>query len=848
MLINRFLFLFITLSLTIFKNVDAGYSVSVVGKKLQYTGTGVDFKINEIILSSNKVLPDYSIPFTCDTTNANAPVCKSADLDFTKLAGLVTVKASKLATPNTIYQIDQSKTPIPYPVPTEVKWEPPTTAGAAAPMSGNFLLFGADVSSISGNYNSRAVSLGIASNTDATKLSVKSSGGYGTIKLIINSQEFVVNFANPVISTVTLNNGLIAITGQNFWIDKKVINVKLGQDDISSFITSSDTSKIQITYDSKYSSNSSILVTVGTNAQTVPYYVIIPSVPQSVDKEVSKGVGGLITISGKCLKGSGTSETTVSVGAYACKVVSQLSTDLMCQLPPATTQNGSKNLKVVVTIDGIKSTNELLYSYGIPQITKIDQKTGSTLFTITGSNLGKSDSSIKALNSGSTVALNLLVIGFDDEKESYLTFNLPTNFSKSSISVYDGQDASNQFSVSPTPYISKISSLPSTEGQEIVFVGGYLDPTSKTSISLLDSRNQSVDCSNFAIGSDSSSASCKLSPGCGSIKSTILVDQTSMEVDFNYQSPSSLIATQLADNKLQITGKNLGPNSKFIKVDINGNDLTASSLENGTATFDLPSNFLSDPNALISVDGISNSISDVLNINLEPVAKSISSSDTSGSKVTVTGSFFSAKDNNNLKIMVANQSCDSLTIVNGQTLTCSAPPGSGVKNAVSFLFKNSESKFSSPLFLAYNPPTIISSTSVKQKEGGMVTIYGTNFEQTLITVNVGNKSCGNVSVIDSTKLTCSIISSNVDPLLTNKKLAVDITVNGQSVSNQVFEYDNEALNTETPKPTSKPTSKPTDTPKPTPTPVEKHTENNNSIIISHSSILIFSLLLILQLL
>ncbi|KAN0024488.1 hypothetical protein ACTFIV_008896 [Dictyostelium citrinum] len=847
MLINRILVLFFILSLTIFKIVDAGYTLSVKGKKLIYTGTNVDFKITEMVLTSQKVLPDYSITFTCDTSNASGPVCSSIDMDFTKLAGLVLVKGAKLKSPNTVYAVDVKANPIPYPLPTEIKWEPPTTAGAASLMTGDFLLFGEDVSTLNGVYNSKQVSLGVTSNTDATKIMVKSPGGYGTMKVGFGSAVFTVNFSSPVVSSVSITNNLITITGKNFWIDKKVINVKLGQDDISASIVSSDTSKITIDYDSKYSSNASVLVTVGGNVQTLPYYVSIPSYPQSIDKSVSKGTGGLITISGKCLKGAGASVTSVLVGEYTCAVVgAQLSSELMCQLPPATKENGSKDLKVIVTIDGIKNTNELLYSYGIPQITKIDQKPGTSLFTITGSNLGKTGSIIRALTAGASTPLDLSVVGFDDEKESYLTFNLPTNCSKSAVTVFDGQDTSNNFDLTPSPFITNLKVLPSTDGEQINFVGGYLDPTSKASISLIDARNQSVDCSDFLINPDSSSATCKLAPGCGPIKSTILVGDSSLKLDFNYQSPTSLVATQLSDNKLEISGKNLGPNSKYIKIVVNGNELVASSLANGTASFDLPSSFLSDSDATISVDGIKNSDSDQLNIQLQPIAESITPSQTSGSIVTVQGSFFNKKDNN-IKVMVGNQSCDSLTVVDAQTLTCSAPPGSGVKNAVSFLFKGTESKLSSPLFLVYNPPTIMSSTSVKQVEGGQVTIYGTNFEQTLITVNVGNKSCDNVTVLDSTKLTCSVSKqTTVDSSLANKKLAVNVTVNGQSGNGEVFEYDNEALNTETPKPTEKPTERPTEKPteKPTPSPVEKNIENNSSSYISHSLIFIFSLLII----
>ncbi|KAM9969864.1 hypothetical protein ACTFIR_001701 [Dictyostelium discoideum] len=847
MLLNKILFLFFILSLTIFKIVDAGYTLSVKGKKLIYTGTNVDFKITEILLSSQKILPDYSITFTCDVSSANSPVCTSMDMDFTKLAGKVTVKGANLKTPTIPITIDFKANQIPLPLPTEVKWEPPTMAGTAALMTGDFLLFGEDITTLPGVYNSKPVSLGVSSNTDATKIMVKSPGGYGSMKVTFGSLSFPVNFSSPVVSAVTITNNQISISGQNFWIDKKVISVKLGEDDLSASITSSDTSKILIDYDSKYSSNSSLLVTVGGNAQTAAYYVTIPSYPQAIDKSVSKGTGGLITISGKCLKGSGPSVTSVLVGAYTCAVVgAQISTEIMCQLPPASKENGAKDLKVVITIDGIKNTNQLLYSYGIPQITKIDQKAGASLFTITGSNLGKTSSVIRVVTGGSPTPLDLSVVGFDDEKESYLTFNLPTNSSKSAVTVYDGQDTSNNFDVTPTPFISNLKALPSTDGQEINFVGGYLDSKAKATISLLDARNQSVDCSDFLIGPDSSSATCKLAPGCGSIKSTIVIGEISIPLGFNYQSPSSLVSKQMSDNKLQISGKNLGPNSKYIKLDMNGNELLASSLENGIVSFDLPSTLLSDSYATISVDGIKNSDSDQLDVELQPVVKSITQSQTSGSTVTIKGSFFNKKDTS-LKIMVRNHSCDSLTVVDTQTLTCSAPPGSGIKNAVSFMVKDAESKLSPPLFLDYSPPTIMSSTSVKQVEGGQVTIYGTNFENTLISVNVGSKSCEDVSVIDSTKLTCSISKSTIDPSLANKKLTINVTVNGQSANGEVFEYDNEALNTETPKPTVAPTKQPTEKPteKPTTSPIDKHIENSSSKI-SNSLILIFSLLLLIQ--
>ncbi|KAK5578986.1 hypothetical protein RB653_008662 [Dictyostelium firmibasis] len=820
--------------------VKAGFDVSVEGKKLVYVGTKVDKFLTSIILT-DKNCPTIKIIFTCTRKGKDGCICKSTDLDFTKLIGSTVTFNGRYMDGKDITTQHQI-IGMPVPPPKDLKFIPSTEAGLSL-VTGNFLRFGYDVKTLKVIIGGKPKTLNLDPPIpkDATKFNVQNIGGSGSFTVQLGSSSFKLNFAPPSIQKIESTNGQLTITGSNFYVDKKLVKILIGNEVLTSSIISVKNDLIEFNYEPKLTQATSIKVEVDGLSSTLSQFKFTP-VPLSINSVPNSG--GVVTISGKCLKGASgdKSKTTISIGTYPCEIVSQISTEIICKLPPSNEQGGSKNLKVFIDIDNILNTNQLQYSYGIPKILSIKQK--GVTFIIEGTSLGSKDIS-RITVTDQNKEENTITPTDDDDGEKSLVFTLPSKIFGGNIVVTHNEDISNVLDFFTSPFLTEPLTLAPTEGGLFEISGFYLNPLGvKPTVQIENTgKTNPIECTNVVQAIDGSKLSCTLSAGTGNKMVAVVSYGNSnnqpFRIVFSYQPPFEILTTQ-KQNILEIEGENLGSDSSLVELTLNNGVIKADSVKNNVASFTLLETSLSDNNAIIIVDGLS-SDPNGFKISILPVCKSISSPNTDGGKISIVGSYFDSKSTTT--VMVSEKPCTSVTVFSSTTLECIAPKGSGANNPV--IISVGDVQVQSQINLSYNLPTIVSVTKVDQIKGGNVTIIGSNFadsESNSITIN--SRNCKNIVVVDSFKMECSleplIVTNDTITSDPESKSFINVTINGQSFGDNIFEWGKPESETpsissspitllpsQTPSIKSNSTLKPNSTLKSKPTPTPNLNSNNN---------------------
>ncbi|KAF2072711.1 hypothetical protein CYY_005971 [Polysphondylium violaceum] len=116
--------------------------------------------------------------------------------------------------------------------------------------------------------------------------------------------------------------------------------------------------------------------------------------------------------------------------------------------------------------------------------------------------------------------------------------------------------------------------------------------------------------------------------------------------------------------------------------------------------------------------------------------------------------------------------CSSRGVCNQQTFTCDCEKGWSSSSNCSAIY-----------------PTINAATSTKQNTPGLVTIYGSNFVNWNLKVNINSSSCTDITVSDDlTSITC-MFQSDIQVSNINQALTVYVGINDKfSTKNDVFIY------------------------------------------------------------
>ncbi|EGG20431.1 EGF-like domain-containing protein [Cavenderia fasciculata] len=186
-------------------------------------------------------------------------------------------------------------------------------------------------------------------------------------------------------------------------------------------------------------------------------------------------------------------------------------------------------------------------------------------------------------------------------------------------------------------------------------------------------------------------------------------------------------------------------------------------------------------------------------ITLSPYIMSVgpSPSITGGSSITVTGRFLANTDTSgtplNLGLSVSKNgippysvNCTSVQGAPLYQLECPIAAGTGSFNATLVY----SSIFTFKYQLNYQYPTIDLVSSIDSNSTGLVSIVGSSFASVGVSVLIGNTSCSDVSVFNSTYLTCTLNAVNSNLSNTNgMALPVRVEVDGLVTTKNMFFFN-----------------------------------------------------------
>ena len=497
-----------------------------------------------------------------------------------------------------------------------------------------------------------------------------------------------------------------------------------------------------------------------------------------------------LTITGSGFKDG----ATIDIDGNPCGSVTFTdSTELICVTPP----NGSGNVSVVVTNPDSQTGSNTIDYIPAPTITSVTGPTdvnegieaGGESITIVGTNFLTSPQDPEVTIGGSTCTITSF-------NTTTIICDTPAGTGSQDVVVtnHDGQSVTfgTQFTYYPPPTLTSISPASSDEagGISITLTGTGFRDTGSFGISI-----GGVACTTSTY-TNATTAVCQTPAGSAGSVDVVITNkdgQTGTLTDgYTYIgppvvasfSPTTLYETSSPD--LTITGSGF----------ISGATVTIGGAACGSVTF-------TDSTELICVtppDGTGSAIVLVTNpdtqfdnsqsINYLP-APTISSVtgptdddegiEDGGESITIAGANFLTSPDPT--VTIGGNPCN-VTAASSTSITCDTPAGTGSQDVV-VTNNDGQSVTFGTQFTYYPPPSITSLSQTGGSVSDVISIYGSDFRDTVnFAATIGGVSCS-PSLVDATEITCTVpagLSGTVNVVVTNK--------DGQTDTYSSFTYQN----------------------------------------------------------
>ncbi|GAM17163.1 hypothetical protein SAMD00019534_003380 [Acytostelium subglobosum LB1] len=557
---------------------------------------------------------------------------------------------------------------------------------------------------------------------------------------------------------------------------------------------------IPVTPDLAYPGVKSIVITVGENVGSAFSYNFAPLVTAVTSVPTS---GGTITITGallNLLKSDGSAaQSYVNVGGINCINPTSVGTDntkLTCKMP----EGSGKDKQVIVNINGVNSTNNVLFSYGIPQITSNIQNGAAV--TLVGSSFGDVNTGI--IFADGTVLHPSLV--YDNAEKA--VFTMPSTLRNGNIYVTVSAQKSQPYRLSMIPSVDSISSSP-TMGSTITISGQFLSTTDITGAPQAVVINTTVlQCANPR-NPDTTYAQllCDIPAGVGANHpTTITIDGVSSlgGHTFSFNAPLLQSAKQNGST-LYLFGDNFGPDASSLVLHA-GNMTYDSVTVTNSSVIELA---MGKETAIDIYDvtvAIDNQVSSEIQVLILPSITSITKVQTTGGIVTIVGSMLHFKrtpgfnetisdviDESKYSIALGDKySCHNVVLLDNTTILCNVIPGVGKDFPVNLSISNLTTSIFDPIvYFSYEAPTVSEILQTCTQNGGTITIRGSSLGVP-INITVGQLDCNNPVISDAynTDVVCDLPAWPFgDETVPEGTLFVNVTVGGQTGSNEIFKYD-----------------------------------------------------------
>ncbi|KAM9973517.1 hypothetical protein ACTFIW_010617 [Dictyostelium discoideum] len=531
-----------------------------------------------------------------------------------------------------------------YPKPSNLKYsKKPKTTGESIVITGsylrfmggpNFLVNSIDFSKplvVNGNFADPAF--------DCNNITVLFPPGSGSFRLYFDETgQYPVQFSyeSPKISSIVSDSlkQIITINGDNFFIDKKLINVSFNGIDQNDFIISVNHTQIQVNNVNR-TDPGPMSVYIGVHDVSIEnnYIHCFPAIITSISS-VSNHLGGIVTIKGEKLSSTLNSSLTpsITIGDKQCAFIKSTTTELECQL--GSNGVGGKNLPVNVNFGGCNSTspNGVTFTYNIPTLSSGSYSNG--IVTLIGTNLGTNkESSIQLYGDGINGNINIDQFNVSFEENS-ITFKLPYLRCRSfNINLTRSNIPAKTLSISASLLIN-VTNRPTVSNGTLNIEIYYMDCPIISSLSpniTVYYSSSAIECLIPFLQSLTSSfyqTKCPTPYGTGINKKVLfLLNREIVSDEFSY-APPKVENRKISYGTPNITfhGNNFSNSTSLIQVYLNGIDISSEIIEVKDDNFTIKrlDSFENGP-INITVDG--NNMDSVFNLILPPVIYGIINKD-----------------------------------------------------------------------------------------------------------------------------------------------------------------------------------------------------------------------------
>ncbi|KYQ93172.1 IPT/TIG domain-containing protein [Tieghemostelium lacteum] len=566
--------------------------------------------------------------------------------------------------------------------------------------------------------------------------------------------------------------GLITIKGKNFYINPSLLIVKVGSNSCTGVEIVSNHTVLRCTLPAGYGTST---MTVSLNGVVSAGYTYKYQLPQISYTNSISPLGGLLVITGSNFYITNTYIKVYVTGVLlsGCTITTP---HTVIQCPNLFAAQGNHSMSIIVA--GLGSSSYII-QYQPPTITQIVQVEDFLEFY--GNNFGNNIANL-------TIGIgSISLTGSCTGNNTYTNCKpIPWN----AVSDYITINGSSKY-ITPiqwyfTPYISSLSStLVNTTGDIVTISGRYFEQSAfGLPVPLVVIDNGQVN--NQTGYRTNSILAYQVLPGTGTniaiqVKSNL---QTSNIALFSFHKPTITSISQ-TNNTITIIGSNFGQVLSKINILMSNYGVlnTTLTVPHYELVF-IPQDQTVNGDIVLTVDS---QVATYPGLKLKPYITAIGSPPVSGGVVTLTGLFLSNIDANgqstNIQFFFNDQdtTCTLKSKPSPYVYECTVAPGTG---SIQSFVVNSE-KFSDIFSLTYQPPTVNTISNAFYKVAGNVTIKGTNFASTNLSISIGNSSCTSPSVIDSSTIICHFTALE-DPQQT--PIRVTVTVDGLTGHNDIFQY------------------------------------------------------------
>ncbi|KAM9992355.1 hypothetical protein ACTFIY_009798 [Dictyostelium cf. discoideum] len=434
---------------------------------------------SRLIMYQNKTTPRFEMApnyFNCSFSMGGFTHCTfHSDEPFSRLWGSV---HSKICTRDqsspvedcslNISDLDNdSGTGYSFQFVSDVKFnKKPSTSGGDVVFTGNYLRFRGGPNLLQTNYGNGTPFVVKGNFSDPTfdcnNITVIFPPGSGNFEINFDDAgDFPIPFSyeSPKISSTVFDelNQKLTINGDNFFTDKKLIEVFFDSINLTNFIISVNHTQIQVNNFSRPDPGP-MSINIKVNKISIQKNHCFPAIITSISS-VSNYLGGILTIKGVKLSSTlnPSFKPSITIGNKQCTLIKSTTTELECQLGP--NEYGDRDLPVNVIYGGCNSTssnNYVSFTYNIPTLSSGSYSNG--FVTLIGTNFGKNkESFVQLFGNGTNGYIQIDKLNITPDEKS-LTFKLPNLRCRSfEINITRSNNTSNTISISASLSINVIN-------------------------------------------------------------------------------------------------------------------------------------------------------------------------------------------------------------------------------------------------------------------------------------------------------------------------------------------------------------------------------------------------------